>query len=139
MGFTHNFLLACLVFLGTYPAWAKDRRDPTSEASTTPITIRVYVPPDISQWTVAASEQEASQLLRKVHVRWQWLNCTKFNACVDAPGPSDLVIRILPFAFPNAVAGTLGVRSILQVPVASPSFFTTASWHFARKHEYRSR
>lgn len=44
MGFTHNFLLACVVFLGTYPPWAKDRRDPTSEASTTPITIRVYVP-----------------------------------------------------------------------------------------------
>lgn len=78
------------------------------------LTIRMYSYREISSWVLVAAEAEAERKLRPAHVGLRWINCGTIGpsgSCADPELPSELVVRIIPKAFPRASTTALGIAS----------------------------
>jgi hypothetical protein len=87
------------------------------------LTIRVYQLPEISERTIHLAEQESGRLLSGVHVDLEWVNCggpLSAPACT-LPDGTDLVVRIVRKALPQASAGSLGETA--WAPDGNPAAF----------------
>lgn len=78
------------------------------------LTIRMYSYREISSWVLVAAEAEAERKLTPAHVALRWINCGTIGpsgSCADPELPSELVVRIVPKAFPRASTTALGIAS----------------------------
>ena len=94
-----------------------------------PLTIRVYKFAPLSSWTLVSAETEAARILRRTHLRLAWINCpsaANSGSCSIPEGPSDLILRVLATALPQASADALGMAAAvairkLRVPFLRPN------------------
>jgi len=79
-----------------------------------PLTIRVYKFAPLSSWTLVSAETEAARILRRTHLRLAWINCpsaANSGSCSIPEGPTDLILRVLATALPQASADALGMAA----------------------------
>jgi hypothetical protein len=91
-------------------------RTPTESSrddnSTPRLTVRVYSFAGLSPWLLEASEIQAARLLRNVPIHLNWVNCTTRSvpaACMSNLAPTDLIVRVLAKALPQASENALGI------------------------------
>jgi hypothetical protein len=80
--------------------------------STPQLNVRVYSFAGLAPGLVQAAEMEATRLLRDVPLNLDWVDCTSraaSTACMTDPLPTDLVVRVLAKALPQASASALGI------------------------------
>lgn len=79
------------------------------------LTIRVYRIASLSSWTLTSAEAEAARTLRSTHLRLTWINCpsaANSGSCSIPEGPTDLILRVLATALPQAPADVLGTMAM---------------------------
>src|SRR5579872_5407965 len=105
-----------LITFFTIGAAALPARTPTEsprdDNSTPRLTVRVYTFAGLSSWLVEESEVQAARLLRNVPIHLNWVNCTTRSvpaACMSNLAPTDLIVRVLAKALPQASGTALGI------------------------------
>jgi hypothetical protein len=95
-------------FLGlTAPGNAYSRLAPQSTPK-----LRLFVSsfPRLSASVVQDAENEAARMLRPAQIELQWIDCNSRTAACQLPWvPTDLIVRFLPKALPQASARALGI------------------------------
>ncbi len=93
-------------------------RTPTESSrddnSTPRLTVRVYGFAKLSPSLLQASELQAVRLLRYVPLDLNWVDCTSWPApaiCMAEPAPTDLMVRVLAKALPQASQNALGIAA----------------------------
>lgn len=85
----------------------------TATAQSTPkLDVLVYSFPGISPWVLQEAEKEAARLLRPVARELQWTDCSVHAidpGCASPRIRSDLIVRFIPRALPQATTGALGI------------------------------
>lgn len=80
--------------------------------STPELKVRVYSFPGFSTPMLTDVEREAIRMLHPVHMRLSWIDCTTRPfpvSCSSPQMPTDLVVRFLAKALPQASASALGI------------------------------
>jgi hypothetical protein len=93
----------------TAPGNAQSRLAPQSTPK-----LRVFVStfPRLSASILQGAESEAARMLRPAQIELQWIDCnsrTVPTSCQLPPLPTDLIVRFLPMALPQASARAIGV------------------------------
>lgn len=89
--------------------------------STPTLQVFIYSFPGLSPGVLQGAETEATRLLRAVPIDWQWVNCTVREippSCESRRAPTDLIIRLVRRALPQASARALGIAG------SSPEYAT---------------
>jgi hypothetical protein len=76
------------------------------------LKVFVYSFPGLSPLALQGAESEATRILRPVPIEWQWIDCTTREvpaSCNSPQPPTDLIIRFIRNALPQASATTLGI------------------------------
>jgi hypothetical protein len=84
--------------------------------STPELKVFVYGFSGLSRSVVQGAEAEAASILGGVPIQLQWINCTSHvlpAPCQLPQAPSDLIVRFLPKALPQASARALGIAGSL--------------------------
>jgi hypothetical protein len=79
--------------------------------STPELKIRVYGFPGLSAWVLRQAYTEAARMLRSVFIELKWVDCTSLvlsASCTSPELPTDLSVRLLAKALPQASASALG-------------------------------
>lgn len=102
-----GFLVAALSAQGVLASGNRS----SVEALLPEIRIHVYSPTTVSSWVREEAQTEAVRILRQLPVRMTWLDCNSpaFSAACASPLPTDLILRILQNALPQASTKTLGI------------------------------
>jgi hypothetical protein len=80
--------------------------------STRKLDVLVYSFPGVSSWVLQEAEKEAARLLRPVAVELQWTDCNIQvidPRCASPRIRSDLILRFIPKALPQAATSALGI------------------------------
>jgi hypothetical protein len=79
--------------------------------STPKLNVFVYGFPGISAWILQAAEAEATRILRPASIDLNWVDCfSQLAPSCSAPAPgTDLIIRFIPTALPQASVRALGI------------------------------
>jgi hypothetical protein len=104
-----TLLLLCLANLPRAGAMADL---PLAPPSTPELQVRVFGFPGLSAWTLNGAETEATRMLRPVHIELAWVDCTSRTppaACVSPRTPTDLIVRFVAKALPQASGHALGI------------------------------
>jgi hypothetical protein len=78
------------------------------------LTVHIYSLSEVSTWTLTAAETEAARMLRQVHLNLKWVNCRPpmpAGPCFSPESATDLVVRIVPKAWPRANSRMVGMAS----------------------------
>jgi hypothetical protein len=110
-GFAISLLTFCVIGSAALAAGAptESSRD---DKSTPQLTVRVYSFARLSPWLLQTSEIQAARLLRDLPVGLNWVNCTSRFAlavCMSNLAPTDLAVRVLAKALPQASTDALGI------------------------------
>ena len=76
------------------------------------LKVFVYGFPGLSPSVVQQAEPEAARILRAVSIELKWINCTSRvlrESCRSPQVPTDLIIRFIPEALPQASARALAI------------------------------
>jgi hypothetical protein len=110
----------CLIaWLAGFPSWRTElsaRNAPEvsiGNKSTPELTVRVYKFPGLSDWVLNEAYAEAARILRPVPIKLKWVDCTSSvsASCTSPLLPTDLIIRVLANALPQATESALGLAS----------------------------
>lgn len=104
-----TLLLLCLANLPRARAMAEL---PLAPQSTPKLTVRVYGFPGLSPWMIKGAETEATRMLHPVDIELAWVDCTSRTlpaACMSPPMPTDLIVRFVAKALPQASTSALGI------------------------------
>ena len=91
---------------------AKFPRESTGQKSTPQLNVRVYSFAGLAPGLLQSAEKETTRLLRGVPLTLNWVDCTArvvSAACLTEPSPTDLVVRVLAKALPQASPNALGI------------------------------
>jgi hypothetical protein len=80
--------------------------------STPTLKVFVYSFPKLSHSVIQGAESEAERMLRPVRIDLNWIDCTSRvlpASCWSPQVATDLIIRFLPKALPQASATALGI------------------------------
>jgi hypothetical protein len=101
------------LFAGGPAAWAGKLPSESAGYKSTPqLSVRVYNFAGLSPELLNEGEIEAARLLRNVQVGLNWVDCTSGSAsatCMSNLAPTDLVVRVVAKALPQASANALGL------------------------------
>lgn len=76
------------------------------------LEVFVYSFPGVSPWVLQEAETEAARLLRPVGIELQWTDCSVQAidpGCASPRIRSDLIVRLIPKALPQATTSALGI------------------------------
>lgn len=82
--------------------------------STPTLRVFVYGFPGFSPWVLGVAENEAMRLLRPAQIELKWIDCTSRvlpASCRSLHVSTDLIVRFLPEALPQASAAALGATA----------------------------
>src|SRR5689334_21757139 len=91
---------------------ATDPSDSAGYKSTPQLNVRVYSFPGLAPGLLQAAEMEASRLLGDVRLNLNWVDCTSrvvSATCMTDRLATDLAVRVLAKALPQASANALGI------------------------------
>jgi hypothetical protein len=91
---------------------ARDRNGSDSADTSAPqLSVHVYGFPQLSPRLLKAAELEAVRMLRNVPVDLKWIDCVSQASarCMSDLAPTDLVVRVIAKALPQAGADALGI------------------------------
>src|SRR5579884_3803864 len=80
--------------------------------STPRLNVFVYGSPKLSVAVLERAESEASRILHPAHIELRWIDCASRRlaaACEPPQAATDLIIRLLPKALPQASGSALGI------------------------------
>ena len=80
--------------------------------STPKLNVFMYGFPALSPSVVQGAEAEAGRMLRRVPIELKWIDCTSRvppESCRSPQVPTNLIVRFLPKALPQASARALGI------------------------------
>lgn len=83
-----------------------------ADQGTVVLRVRVYSFTGLSPWMLRGAETEALRMLRPVAIQLNWIDCTSRVAsasCLRSPQSTDLVVRFLANALPQATPSALGI------------------------------
>jgi hypothetical protein len=90
------------------------------------LIVRMYSFPGISTWLIGAAESEASRVLQGANVELTWVDCATVGLsdfCAGPQLPTELVVRIIPKALPQASKTALGMATSSEPSAAAFIFF----------------
>lgn len=73
-----------------------------------------------------SAQSEATRILHPVHLELKWIDCTSrmlAPACSSPPSPTDLIVRVLAQALPQASSAALGMADSSSDSGAAFVFF----------------
>jgi hypothetical protein len=76
------------------------------------LRVRVYGFPGLSAWLLQGAEAEAARMLRPVDIELTWVTCASRSpspSCVSSGNPSELIVRVISKALPQASEHALGM------------------------------
>lgn len=82
--------------------------------STPTLRVFVYSFPGFSPWGLGVAENEAMRLLRPAQIELKWIDCNSRvlpASCRSPHALTDLIVRFLPKALPEASATALGIAT----------------------------
>ena len=117
--------LACAAWLGNYPAHAGTSQ--TSERAATPrLTVRIYGFPELPMSLIKEAAAEARRMLEGTKIQFTWLDCVRPELAESCMGPgvlTDLDVRIIPTALPQATEAALGFTAVESETSAAAFIF----------------
>lgn len=99
--------LLCLMV----PVTGKAANSPAMRSSPA-VRVLLYAFPGVSTPALRDAEAEAARILQPVRIELNWIDCTapvSPAACMPPTIESDLIIRLLPKALPQATTRALGI------------------------------
>ena len=90
---------------------ARTATDSLANQSTPELKIRVYGFPGLSAWVLRGAYAEAARMLRPASIELKWVDCSALvlsTSCTSSQLPTELSVRILAKALPQASARALG-------------------------------
>lgn len=76
------------------------------------LKVFVYRCPELPRSVIQGAETEATRILRPARIKFNWVECTagmQSASCRSAAARTDLIIRFLPRALPQASPSALGI------------------------------
>lgn len=111
-------LLATALLAASLPAAAQPTGQIGSQESEIELRLRLYNYARVERRVLAPAMRESDRLFREFGVRTIWLDCptrpeslADYPACLDSPGPADLILKLLPksmsrrYGFPRGIFG----------------------------------
>ena len=80
--------------------------------STPTLKVFVYTFPGVSPYALEGAETETSRILHSAHIELRWIDCalrSRAAFCEPPQAATDLIVRLLPKALPQANARVLGI------------------------------
>jgi hypothetical protein len=108
-----TILLASLAIWFSLALTADSNAQPLLALQSTPkLNVFVYGFLGLSPSVIQGAETEAARMLGRVPIELKWIDCTSRvlpESCWSPQVPTDLIIRFLPKALPQASARALGI------------------------------
>jgi hypothetical protein len=106
-------LVAALTLWHSLPPMAVGNVQSLLALQSNPILkVFVYRCPELSSSVIQGAETEAARILRPVRIELNWIDCStrmQSVSCRSTQAPTDLIIRFLPKALPQASPRALGI------------------------------
>jgi hypothetical protein len=126
--FSDLFAILCLAALPIrVQSFVAGRPTTSQDGGDSPqLTIRVYRIAALSSWVLVSAEAEAVRMLRNTNLRLTWINCpSPANpvSCSIPERPTDLILRVLETALPQATGNALGMTTSSPVGSCAMLFY----------------
>jgi hypothetical protein len=123
---TQRSCLTALILMPFVVVCKSDSGSVSAHHSTPQLNVRVYAFSGLSLWLVQTAEAEAASMLHSVPVQLKWIDSSAKAvppACLSPQLPTDLIVRFLAKALPNASTSALGITDSIDACAAAFVFF----------------